>query len=228
MPKVIVIDPGHGGSDPGASGHDIVEADFVLKMAVLVKSFLAEYDCQVLLTRSDDTYVSLADRPKLARAVGAKLFVSLHANAFGEARPRGFETFIHSSADIRAARAQKAIHEAIYEAIADRTPDRGMKRANYQVLRESGSIPAVLIEYGFLTNSDDAAYLGDDGIKRALARATATGIAAFAGLSRRVGRVAKWRVAVDGAQVGAYLDPARAVAEAVSSESARKIEITRI
>lgn len=228
MARLIVIDPGHGGSDPGASGHDIIEADFVLEMAVLVKSFLAEYDCQVLLTRSDDTYVSLADRPKLARAVGAKLFVSLHANAFGEARPRGFETFIHNNADIHASRAQRAIHEAVYEVIADRTPDRGMKRANYQVLRESGSIPAVLIEYGFLTNSDDAAYLNDGSVKRALARATATGIAAFAGLSRRVGRVAKWRVAVDGTQVGAYLDPAKAVAEAVADERARRIDVTRI
>ena len=90
----IVIDPGHGGHDPGARGNGISEADLVLDVAKRLEQLLVkEENFEVVLTRATDTYVSLEDRTALANKSDADLFLSIHANASTVAAARGIETY---------------------------------------------------------------------------------------------------------------------------------------
>jgi N-acetylmuramoyl-L-alanine amidase len=92
--KRIVLDPGHGGKDPGAMANGLEEKDIVLKLAKQLKPILEkELGCEVLLTRTDDTYISLEERTAIANTQNADLFLSLHINAHSSAKVRGIETY---------------------------------------------------------------------------------------------------------------------------------------
>ncbi len=92
--KKIVLDPGHGGKDPGAIANGLEEKDIVLKLAKQLKPILEkELGCEVLLTRTDDTYISLEERTAIANTQNADLFLSLHINAHTSAKVRGIETY---------------------------------------------------------------------------------------------------------------------------------------
>lgn len=94
--KKIVIDPGHGGNDPGAIGKHCKEKDIVLKVALLLGGYIEKNldDVEVLYTRSDDTFIPLKDRAKIANKAKADLFISIHANAVGNSSVSGAETFV--------------------------------------------------------------------------------------------------------------------------------------
>jgi N-acetylmuramoyl-L-alanine amidase len=90
----IVVDPGHGGNDPGATGSSITEAGLVLDVALRVEKLLRDVPgVEVILTRRTDEYVPLQERTALANRVGADLFLSIHANASPNATARGVETY---------------------------------------------------------------------------------------------------------------------------------------
>jgi N-acetylmuramoyl-L-alanine amidase len=90
----IVIDPGHGGHDPGATGKGLTEAELVLDLALRVEKLLLKVPgTEVILTRRSDDYVPLEDRTELANREGADLFLSIHANANSNSRVRGVETY---------------------------------------------------------------------------------------------------------------------------------------
>ncbi|PIE72849.1 MAG: hypothetical protein CSA20_05995 [Deltaproteobacteria bacterium] len=92
--RTIVIDPGHGGKDPGATGHGIKEKDVVLKLAKQLAPILKkELDCEVILTREEDVYIPLEERTAIANTKGADLFLSLHVNAHPAENIRGMETY---------------------------------------------------------------------------------------------------------------------------------------
>jgi N-acetylmuramoyl-L-alanine amidase len=92
--KRIVLDPGHGGKDPGAIANGLEEKDIVLKLAKQLKPILEkELGCEVLLTRTDDTYISLEERTAIANTQNADLFLSLHINAHSSSKVRGIETY---------------------------------------------------------------------------------------------------------------------------------------
>lgn len=92
----IVIDPGHGGRDRGATFHDLVEAQLTLKMGELLKKTLSkDRKIQVILTRTEDTFVSLEDRVLKANQVGADAFLSLHFNSSPDAKAQGSEFYFH-------------------------------------------------------------------------------------------------------------------------------------
>jgi len=150
---VVVLDPGHGGYDPGASYNGLKEKDLNLVLALKVAERLE--GIKVLLTRERDIYVSLADRVALSRRAEPDLFLSLHANAGGG---RGFESFIYSGLGAKdpAVTKQQAVHGEIMKALARwEIVDRGLKRAAFYVLRHN-PYPAVLIESLFLDNVREA------------------------------------------------------------------------
>lgn len=149
----IFIDPGHGGRDPGAIGSNSRESDNVLKVAKRLKTLLESYGHTVRLSRSTDKYLTLSERARMANDWGAEYFISLHNNAAVNKSARGFETFIYNrTTNQKTKQFQNAVHDAIALQIGIR--DRGKKQANFAVVRET-KMPAVLIEYAFISNNED-------------------------------------------------------------------------
>lgn len=176
---LVVVDPGHGGVDPGAVSGGRREKDLTLAIATAVARELSARGADVRLTRTADATVSLADRVETANTAGAALFLSVHVNAGGGT---GFESFIHPDADGRTRRIRSAVHRKVAAAFAEAgLPDRGEKEADLYVLRRT-RMPAVLLEYGFIDNPRDVSLLVDAAIRNRLARATAGGIAESFGL----------------------------------------------
>jgi len=149
----VFIDPGHGGHDPGAVGAKSKEAENVLKVALALEKKLIAQGYEVRLSRHTDTYLSLIQRAQLANDWGADIFLSLHDNSAVNKTATGFETYIfNGSVSSNTVRLQQFLHQAIVSKLGLR--DRGLKRANFAVIRLT-NMPAVLIEYGFISNLDD-------------------------------------------------------------------------
>ncbi|NJL37828.1 MAG: N-acetylmuramoyl-L-alanine amidase [Leptolyngbyaceae cyanobacterium RM2_2_4] len=170
---VVVIDPGHGGPDPGAIGiNGIREKDIVLPISLEVASLLEQQGVQVVLTRQDDRDLDLEPRVQIAERANANLFVSIHANAISMSRPdvNGIETYYYSNDGLRLA---QVIHASVVQNTG--SPDRGVRQARFYVIRNT-SMPAVLVETGFVTGRDDAPRLADPAYRSQLAGAIARGI----------------------------------------------------
>ena len=173
---VVVLDPGHGGYDPGAVGFGLKEKDLNLILAREVAERLS--GLEVLLTRDRDVFVSLAGRVDLSRRAGASLFLSLHVNAGGG---RGFESFVKSGAGDSLFNLQRVLHERIMEALRPwKITDRGLKQAAFYVLRHNPR-SAVLIESLFIDNDREANLWRDKKFIEDLARGVAGGILAALG-----------------------------------------------
>lgn len=169
---LVVLDPGHGGSDPGAVGiGGLQEKQIVLPIAQQVASYLEQQGIQVILTRTDDSDVELEPRVQIAEQSNASLFVSIHANSISMDRPEvnGVETYYFSSGE----RLAQVIQDSIVQ--DTKMNDKGIRQARFYVLRRT-SMPAVLIETGFVTGREDAALLADEGFRNRMARAIAQGI----------------------------------------------------
>ncbi|MCY7617482.1 N-acetylmuramoyl-L-alanine amidase [Bacillus pumilus] len=183
MTKKIMLDPGHGGHDPGAAENGLKEKDLVLKIAKKTKAILEKgYGASVKLTRSTDVYVDLSQRARLANNWGADYFASIHINAAGGT---GFETFRYDklSASSGTGKQQKIVHDAIYRKIKGKAGDRGTKSKNLAVIRET-KMPAILTENLFIDRKEDAALLKQDSFLNLLAEGHAEGIAAAVGLKK--------------------------------------------
>lgn len=189
----IALDPGHGGHDPGAIGSKSKEKDNVLKVALELKSLLESYGHKVILTRSTDKYLSLSERARIANNLGADYFISLHNNAAVNKSASGFETFIfNGKVDQKTIEFQKAVHDAIASKIGIR--DRGKKRANFAVLRET-KMPALLIEYAFITNTEDEKILINK--VKSLAQWTCDGVIKIAGGKKKTSELSKPKTDAD-------------------------------
>lgn len=188
MTKLVVIDPGHGGSDPGATGRGLRECDLTLKISRRIKAaLLRDFDVNVKLTRPDDRTVSLGDRSKFANDRNAAYFVAVHINSGGGT---GYEDFIHTNAGSSTGQRRDELHQAIAAFLhAHGVLDRGKKRANFAVLRET-NMAAVLTENLFIDTNADAALLKDESFLKGLAEAHARGIAAALNLPRVAAPVA--------------------------------------
>ena len=156
----IFIDPGHGGADPGASGHGIQEKDVNLAVALLTRDMLHAHGVNALMIRTNDSYMSLRDRTTLANNKQADAFVSIHHNAATNTAARGLEIY-HSIVGGEGQRLANLIHDQ-YRALIPELPSRGVKtkkgndgRDYYHVIRET-RMPAVIVEGAFLTNPQDA------------------------------------------------------------------------
>ncbi len=152
---LIVIDPGHGGSDPGATYKNFQEKNFNLAISRMVRDRLvSKYEVDVVLTRDRDKTLSLKQRTDLSNAIKADFFLSIHNNASGGS---GFETFIfNGTVPNETVQFQTSIHNRIAKDILKKYNilDRGKKRANFHVLRET-KMNALLIEVLFIDNEKD-------------------------------------------------------------------------
>lgn len=185
MSKLIILDPGHGGSDPGAVGNGLKEKDINLVISLATRDALKDYDgVTVKMTRTKDVYVSLAARAAMGK--GAALFVSQHNNAFNSTAARGFETFCYNGALVGATlKYRDAIHAALLPYIKSLgVPDRGKKRYNHYITRVP-PCSVTLVEYMFVTNPTDAALLKKAAVQKELGRLTAVGIAKALGLKKK-------------------------------------------
>ena len=151
--RKIFIDPGHGGTDPGASGNGLYEKEVVLSIAKKVRNILISKGFEVELSRSTDQYVSLSDRAAQANAWDADLFVSIHCNSATSSSANGTECYTHPTANA----STKSLSKNMSAALASKLglTNRGHKESNFAVLRLS-NMPAILIETAFINNANDA------------------------------------------------------------------------
>lgn len=201
-PMVVIIDPGHGGKDPGAVSKGIQEKDVVLAIGLKLGKYINESfpDVKVIFTRSTDVFVPLIDRSRIANKNKADLFISLHANTCGTPSTGGTETFVlglhRSNENLDVAKKENSVillednYKSTYENFDPNSPEsyimfelvqdnyldqslsfaddiqrqfknrldnsnRGVKQAGFLVLRQS-SMPSVLVETGFVSNTADA------------------------------------------------------------------------
>ncbi len=177
---VVVLDPGHGGSDPGATGPGgLAEKDVNLAIALVVAEVLAGR-VNLLLTRRDDRTVSLGARTSLANQNKAALFVSVHGNGSVHPEAAGTETYHYPGSRLGAALAGYVQHRLV---AALRRRDRGVKQADFFVLRET-RCPAALAEVAFVTSPEEAKLLADRAFRRKAGEAVAAGILDYLGQMR--------------------------------------------
>lgn len=177
----IVVDAGHGGTDAGASYDGVHEKDINLDVALLLRDQLEADGATVLMTRTTDATVSLADRVALANDNDADRFVSIHANACGECGASGTETFYHDSLPATAPAADLAGWAQDEMVLHVGLPDRGVKQADFYVLRET-TMPAILAEMGFVDHAGDRAVLTDPDEQAQFAEALWHGVRGHLGL----------------------------------------------
>lgn len=184
MSKTLVLDPGHGGSDPGAVGNGLREKDLTLDICKRIKKYLEDnYTViKVHMTRTTDKYLSLSQRAQFANSKKADLFVSVHINAGGGT---GYEDFIHNSLSNSSttAKMRDTFHK---EVVKEQSfwRNRGKKKANFAVLRET-KMAAILTENGFIDTKSDANKLKSNTYLNRIAKGHAEGIAKALGLKRK-------------------------------------------
>ena len=182
MPRLseatIVVDAGHGGSDPGApglGGGNLPEKQIVLMIAQQLARELSGAGAKVIMTRQGDGSVSLDERVEIANRNRADLFVSVHADAAANRAATGATIYIARQASSRALGVALSIHRAFTAAGVE---SRGVRREDFQVLKDS-RCPAVLVESGYVTNSMEARKLNTASYRNSIAQAIARGIANY-------------------------------------------------
>jgi len=195
--QTVCLDPGHGGKDAGKAQGPNYEKKYTLLLARETAELLQAQGFKVVMTRTNDEAVELADRPQLASRHGADLFVSLHYNAADPA-VHGAEVFclappgMNSSdegggksnhpAEIGNAQDDRNVLLAyqVQKSITRSLPleDLGLKRSHFEVLRLA-RVPAILVEGGFLSNPQDARNIYDSAFRKRMARAIVDGIVAY-------------------------------------------------
>lgn len=188
--RTVILDPGHGGNDPGATNSLGTEAKYNLKVAGLAKGLLQSKGYKVVMSRSNDRFISLQERVNLANAIRENaIFISIHFNS-GRSQARGIETFTLSPPGVshygsawkpsdEAARIGNhqdsanialatALHGSVLRRLGKNTFDRGIKRARFSVL--SGvRHPAILFEGGFMTHPREARLIDNADYQKAVA-----------------------------------------------------------
>lgn len=169
---LVVIDPGHGGKDPGAIGiSGLEEKDIILPIGRRVAAILQQNGVQAVMTRDSDYFVSLPGRVEMAERANANVFVSIHANSAGANRPEisGLETYYYDKGLSLA----RTVHNRILQSL--NIKDRRVRKARFYVLRKS-SMPSILVETGYVTGREDAAKLSTSAYQNQMAEAIAQGI----------------------------------------------------
>ena len=171
---LVIIDPGHGGKDAGATGlNDIQEKDIVLSISQQVSQLLSQKGIQVILTRDNDSFVTLQGRADMANKADADLFVSIHANSIEPHRTdiNGLEVYYFNDPSL-----SNTIYQAVTQSVDIR--QRGVKQARFYVLRNS-RMPSTLVEVGYVTGAEDSIKLSTPTYQTQMANAIANGILAY-------------------------------------------------
>ncbi|WP_405154829.1 N-acetylmuramoyl-L-alanine amidase [Paenibacillus sp. FSL K6-0108] len=179
--KVVVIDPGHGGKDPGSTSiTNKPEKEYNLALALKVQALLLnEPDIELVMTRDGDTYPTRPERVQLANQLNADVFVSIHGNNV-ESSPQatGTETFYYQRSSSK--ELANIIHQRLVKAMG--LKDRGVKNGNLEVIRDT-TMAAVLLEVGFLSNVMDEELMSSDVVQMKAAQAIADGIKEYLGIN---------------------------------------------
>ena len=191
--RSIFLDPGHGGSDPGAVSGGVREKDLTLSVYNKVSSKLASLGYTVLTSRNVDKDVDLVERAEQANNANADMLLSIHFNAGGRGVARGIETYYYQSQADRVPKINKENHNnaerlersrklankvqqnLLYQTGAN---DRGVKRASFTVLRET-SIPSILVELGFIDNPEERNKIKTNEYQERLANGIVDGIVEY-------------------------------------------------
>jgi len=169
--KLVVIDPGHGGSDPGAVVGNVNEKDLNLDVALRLRYLLEANGVRVVMTREDDTFVNLYARAGIANEVDADLFISIHHNT-ATSSASGTETLYYPDPE------KKLFAQALQDAVVRQTgfPSRGIvERPGIVVTRET-KMPSALVEVGFMSNKNELAIMMTDEFKNQVAQGLLQGI----------------------------------------------------
>ncbi|MFC4023374.1 N-acetylmuramoyl-L-alanine amidase [Oceanobacillus longus] len=181
----LYLDPGHGGTDPGASGYGLKEKDVVLDIAFRIRDILTgDYkNVSIRMSRTNDSNQTLRQRTDEANAWGADYYLSIHCNAFNGAAD-GYEDFIHNSLSVNSQTLmyQDILHEEITK--VNQLRNRGQKKANFHVLRET-AMPSFLSENGFIDHPGDASLMKQNTWKQRVAEGHVNGLARAFNLKRR-------------------------------------------
>lgn len=174
---LIILDPGHGGKDQGAKVSHLEEKKLTLRTAYLTKKELELLGYQVVLTRARDTFLSLTSRVGVANAKASSLFVSIHYNSAKSPAAQGIEVYYYGSVAGKRRQASLELARSIMGKMVHHThaAARGVKKGNFQVIRET-TMPAVLVEAGFLTNYEERTHLSSQVYLEKLAQGIAQGI----------------------------------------------------
>lgn len=181
----VVIDPGHGGKDKGATGASgAYEKEFSLQVAQKIVQLLEkEQSIEVHLTRKDDSFISSRDskRVKIASSMNADVLVSIHGNTFTDARVSGIETYYYTNQS-------RTLAEKLHKYVAEATQfrDRGVKIEDFFVIREA-MMPAVLLELGYLTNQKEESLLLQESMQQHIAEAIVAGLKEYIANSQTEG-----------------------------------------
>lgn len=175
----VYLDPGHGGRDPGAVANGLQEKVLTLKIAQYARTHLLNNykDVQVKMSRTTDKYLSLPARTNDANKWGADVLASIHINAAGSTAS-GYEDYIYNGAVHPRTRELQNIVHAQMSSLFSAFTNRGKKRANFHMVRES-DMPAILPEFLFITNKKDADFLRSDSNLKKIGQALAVAIAKF-------------------------------------------------
>lgn len=168
--KVVVIDPGHGGSDPGATRANDQEKKLTIDIAHRVVKKLKGHGAVVYITRDDDTFVSLADRVDFSNNKNPDLFVSIHINACEQESVHGVETHYYKDDSLDLA---KYVHKSIMASSTQ--PNRGVFKSRFYVIRHT-TAPAILLELGFISNEAEREMLKNPHYQEKVAEAITEGI----------------------------------------------------
>lgn len=176
----VVVDAGHGGTDRGTRSRSpfCEEKKLCLQTAKLVKKYLDQLGYHVVMTRNTDAFIPLSRRVEIATQARSSVFVSIHYNAAKNPTANGMEIFFYDTKeDKNRSIASKKLAEAILPGLIRRTNanSRGVKKGNYYVLREN-SVPAIIIEGGFMSNREECALLRTMTYQDRIARGIADGI----------------------------------------------------
>lgn len=172
--NLIVIDPGHGGFDPGAvADRGLTEKEVVMEISSYMSDLLQEEGYDVILTRRGDQFVSLRERVEIANNTNASLFVSVHSNAAHRNSVRGLETYHAPGRDGESLQLAQELQNTMAESLP--LMDRGVKVDNFTVIRDT-EMPSALLEIGFLSNPEDARLLADSEFRYDAAEAAVEGI----------------------------------------------------
>lgn len=174
--KVITIDAGHGGNDPGAVANGLQEKELNLNVALRVEKRLKDLGATVIMTRKTDVFLELGQRARIANDAKASSFISIHGNAFN-ASANGTETFHHPTST-EGRKLATALQTELIEELS--TTNRGVKSNNFAVLRLT-NMPSALVELGFLTNAAEAQRLKTNDFREKSAIAIVNGLETYYG-----------------------------------------------
>ena len=150
--RTIVLDPGHGGNDPGAVSGTRREADDTLRLSLAVQNLLQARGQRVIMTRSTDVPVTLTERSNISNRNNADMFVSIHRNASTNAAANGVENYVFTTATAGTVQNAFDVLDRVVDAGVQN--NRGVLRGNFAVLRNTQA-PAMLLEMGFISNARD-------------------------------------------------------------------------